>query len=299
MKRPATLFSATSLAGAIGLGALFVTAGAAFAEPAPAASATPVASPAPTPNVIGASLGANDPCTSLMAIVTRPSVSNSVCTVRPNKVLVETGYQNLSLVGGLGNTVNYPQTLVRLGLKVPGLELDFAPPQYQRVTGGGTAITGNTDASYGLKYIVGASPKMSYGLQANFTVPIGSDAFTANGTNVYAALNGSLTLSPAFSLGAVLAGNSLTNGTQRYTSIVPSVILTYTLPIAQPTSLFVENAQFTHANGAGTPTRTQILGGVSTDVGSRVQLDASYAFSPTNATGKYHYVGFGASFYLF
>lgn len=51
-------------------------------------------------------LGNNDPCTSLSSIVTRPTVTNSACTVRPNHVLIETGYQNTTANGG-GNTVVY------------------------------------------------------------------------------------------------------------------------------------------------------------------------------------------------
>jgi hypothetical protein len=88
---------------------------AALAQAAP----SPAPSQAPPANPLGAPLGPNDPCTTLSAIVTRPTVTNSVCTVRPSHVLVETGYQNTTAPGG-ANTVTYPQALVRIGTYVPG-----------------------------------------------------------------------------------------------------------------------------------------------------------------------------------
>ena len=75
---------------ALTLAALVVIPLAAAAQPAPnvpAASPSPSPAPESTPNAIGPALGANDPCTTISAIVTRPSVTNSVCTVRPNLIL--------------------------------------------------------------------------------------------------------------------------------------------------------------------------------------------------------------------
>jgi hypothetical protein len=264
------------------------------AEPAPmpVVSPSPVASAAPNP--IGPAFGANDPCTSLAAIVGRPSVTNSVCTVRPNHVEVETGYLNTSASGG-GNTVAYPQTLIRVGTNVPALELQVAPPGINRTNAGGV-VTGTTDAGAGLKYVFGYTPKLNYGGQAFFTAPTGSTGFSAGGTNATYALNVGYTLSSAFSLATTLATNSLTNGPQRWSSFVPSLVLGVSLPNA--TGLNLEVAQFSHALGPAKPTRTQYLFAVYRDVGSRVQLDASVAASPTAATGKYTSLGFGASFYF-
>lgn len=53
---------------------------------------SPSPSPSATPSAIGPALGRNDPCTTLSAIVTRPTVTNAICTVRPNHVEIETGY---------------------------------------------------------------------------------------------------------------------------------------------------------------------------------------------------------------
>ncbi len=258
------------------------------------AQATPAPSPSAAPNPIGPAFGANDPCTSISAIVTRPSMTNSVCTVRPNHVELETGYLNTSFKGG-GNLVAYPQPLIRIGLTIPALELQIAPPGINRTNAGGV-VTGSTDVGAGLKYVFGYTPKFNYGGQAFFAAPTGTNGFSANGTTSTYALNAGYTLSPVFSLATTLATNSLTNGPQRWSSFTPSLVLGVSLPNA--TGLNAEIAQFSNANGLGTPTRTQYLFAVYRDLGPRVQLDASFATSPTAATGKYNAVGFGASFYF-
>ena len=258
-------------------------------------SPAPAASPSPSPNPIGPAFGANDPCTSISALVTRPSVTNSVCTVRPNHVLLETGYQNLSAEGG-ANTVTYPQALIRIGLPIPALEFDVTPPQIVRGNAGGVVTTASTDLGAGLKYVFGYTPKFNYGGQVFFTAPTGLNGGSANGTTASYALNAGYTLSSVFSLAGTVTAQSLTDGTQRWSSVVPSLVLGVSLPNA--TGLNLEMAQFSHANGPGTATRTQYLLGVYRDIGPRVQLDTSFAMSPTAATGRYRYVGFGASFAL-
>ena len=72
-------------------------------------------------------------------------------------------------------------------------------------------------------------------------------------------------------------------------------MLSATLP--NGTGLFGEIAQFSHATGPGTPTRTQYILGAYHDVGQQVQLDASIGISPTVSTGRYRYLGFGVSYY--
>ena len=205
----------------------------AHAQAPPAASPPPApsASPSAAPNPIGPALGNNDPCTSISAIVSRPTLTNSVCTVRPNHVEIEMGYLNTTSSSG-SNTVTYPQTLIRVGTTIPALELQIAPPEVTRASAGGTVI----------------------------------------GTN------------------------SLTNRPQRWSSFVPSFVVMASLP--NSTGVYAEIAQFSNANGPGTATRVQYIYGLSRAVGPRVQLDASASVSPTTATGKYHGVGFGMSYYF-
>ncbi|HEY4442377.1 MAG TPA: hypothetical protein VGN14_18100 [Candidatus Elarobacter sp.] len=265
----------------------------AFVPAVAIAQSTP--QPSPSPSALYPSLGNNDPCTSLSAIVTRPSVSNSVCTVRPNHVLVETGYTNTSADGG-GNSVAYPQTLIRVGTRVPALELDVAPPSYARASAGGGVSSGTTDVGAGLKYVLGYTPKLSYGAQVFFTAPTGTNGFSAGGTNANYALQGAYTLSSVFSLSGAAQIFSFANNGARYSSFVPSLVLGASLPNSN--GVFAEIAQFTHATGTGTPTRTQYLVGATHDVGQRLQLDVEGGFSPSVATGKYRFVGFGASYYF-
>jgi hypothetical protein len=260
----------------------------------PAAQPSPAPSPSAAPSQYFPALGNNDPCTSLSAIVTRPTVSNSVCTVRPNHVLVETGYQNTSASGG-GNTVLYPQTLIRVGTAIPALEFDLAPPSAARTNIGGVT-TGTTDIGAGLKYVFGYTPKFNYGGQIFVTAPTGANGFSAGGTQTTYALQAGYTLNPVFSVTGVTQMASLTNGAARWTSFIPSLVLSASLP--NSTGLFAEIAQFSHATGPATPTRTQYIFGAYHDVGQRLQLDASVGISPTVATGKYHYLSFGASYYF-
>jgi hypothetical protein len=93
-----------------------------------------------------------------------------------------------------------------------------------------------------------------------------------------------------------LGFDSLSNGTRRYDSTIPSLVLTAGLPNA--TGIFVEGAAFTNGAGPGTPTRMQLIGGVTRGLTPRSQVDLEVGGSPTTSTGKYHFVGFGASYYL-
>lgn len=287
-----------SLCAAVGL-ALLLAPAASVAQTAPPTLGQPSPSPAPQPSPSPPSaffpaLGTNDPCTSIAAIVTRPTVSNSICTVRPNHVLIETGYQNTTAAGSGGNSVAYPQMLIRVGTRLPALEFDLAPPSLMR-TNAGSVMTGTTDAGAGLKYVFGYSPKFNYGGQVFVTAPTGLNGFSAGGAQTTYGLQGSYTLSPAFSLAGVAQFASLSNGAARWSSVIPSLVLSATLP--SNTGLFAEIAQFSHATGPGTPTRTQYILGAYRDVGQQIQLDASIGISPTNATGRYHYLGVGFSYY--
>ncbi len=268
------------------------------AQTAPASPPpSPVASPGPSaaPNPIGPAFGPNDPCTTIAAIVTRPSLTNSVCTVRPNHVSVETGYINSTSSSGGGNTVTYPNALIRVGTQIPALELQIAPPAFVRTNAGGPNAA-STDVGAGLKYVFGYTPKFNYGGQVFFTAPTGLNGGSANGSTAAYALNAGYTLSPVFSLATTLAANSLTNGTQRWSSFVPSLVLGAALP--NTTGVFAEVATFSNALGPASAGRTQYMVGAYRDLGPKLQVDASTAFSPTAATGRYHTVGFGVSYYF-
>jgi hypothetical protein len=86
-------------------------------------AASPAPSPSPTPSA------PSDPCGSILSIVTRPTVTTSVCTVRPHDVLIESGYTNTQTAGARGGTtVAYPHAYLRFGTSDPRLEFDVTPP---------------------------------------------------------------------------------------------------------------------------------------------------------------------------
>jgi hypothetical protein len=272
-----------------------VAAGIALIPAAAFAQASPAPSPSPTPSAIGPAFGGNDPCTTLSAIVTRPTVTNAVCTVRPNHYEIEAGYQNTSFPGA-GNTVVYPQGSIRVGTALRNLEFGVIAPQYTRTSLGGAITTGLTDAGAALKYVIGYSPKVVYGVQASFTAPTGDKAFSAGATQSLYALQAAYTISPVFSLAAGVQDQILATGGVQYGSFVPSLVLTASLPAS--TGVFAEVSQFTRALGPGSTTRTQYIGGVYHDFGQRLQVDVEYGFSPTVATGKYNYIGAGFGYYF-
>jgi len=263
------------------------------ADAVPAPIPSPSASAAAS-SAVGPALGLNDPCVTLSAIVTRPSQTTSVCTVRPNHILIETGYQNTAF-DATSSSVQYPQAVIRIGTTVPGLELDVAPTSAARTNAGGAMITGSTDFGAGIKYVIGYTPKFSYGANVLLTAPTGSRAFSAGGTNALYNLNYGYTISPIFSLAGTFGVLSQTNGAQRWSTFIPSLVLGASLPKA--TNLFAEIATFTNAVAPGSATRAQYILGVSRAITQRIQVDVEGSRSPNTSTGPYHSLGFGVSYY--
>jgi hypothetical protein len=209
--------------------------------------------------------------------------------------LIETGYQNTA-AGTTSTTVAYPQALLRVGTTVPALEVDLSPPMYERVHTAGMTSAGTTDIGAGLKYVFGYSPRFNYGASVFLTLPTGTHGFSAGADTEAYDLNYGYTINTVLSVAGTVGLDSLSVGGRRYSSVIPSLVLTAGLPNA--TGVFVEGAEFTNGAGPGTLARLQLLGGVTRGLGPRSQIDFEVGGSPTNATGFYHFVGFGASYYL-
>jgi hypothetical protein len=246
-----------------------------------------VSPPAPAPSPTASPDGPSDPCITALAIVARPSVTTGACVVKRGDAVVETGYQN-TIAGA--STAQYPQATIRVGTTVPNLEVSVALPALFR----SATASGLGDTAFGAKYEVGYSPRWLYGVNGVVTVPTGANAYSANGTGYTANIDLSYALTPGASLAGTLGYNSLSNGSDRYTSIVPSLIVSGML--SSSTALFGEVAQFSHAAGPVTPTRTQYLVGLQQSFANRFQVDVEAGRSPTASTGTYHYLGAGASF---
>jgi hypothetical protein len=244
--------------------------------------------------VTGALLGPNDPCTSIGAIVSRPSQSTSVCTVRPGHVLLETGYVN-NTGGGVATTSQFPQANLRIGTSIPALEVDLGLPMYERIRADRTTTDGVTDLGAGLKYVLGYSSRFQYGVNAFVTEPTGSNGISSGASTQTYNLNYGYTLNSVFSLAGTFGIESLASGSQRYSTFMPSLVLSAGLPNA--TGLFVETAAFSDGAGPVTPTRTQVITGITRDLSPRLQLDLEVGHSISSAGGNYRFIGFGASYY--
>ena len=263
--------------------------------PSPAATA---AAPAPSPSPSATPSGPSDPCTTIMAIVNRPTIGTGVCPVQPGHVMIENGYTNTSTSGPNGTaTGNYPQTFIRFGT-VPHLELAVTPPSYNK----SGPIDGYSDINFQAKYEIGYTAKALYGVNAVVTEPTGSAAFTAGGSSYTGNFNWGYTLSPEFSASGTLGFNSFaagfgpTGGLQHYFAFIPTLCITAALPATS--QAFGEAAYFSRS-GYGLPPRWYFDFGLQKDVSRKVQLDVEYGFSPTSINGQtQQYVGAGVSFYL-
>ncbi len=257
---------------------------------------TPTATPTPAPlPVTGPSYGVNDPCTSVGAIVSRPTQTTSVCTVRPGRVLIETGYQNLS-TNTSTVTAAYPQTAVRIGTSVPALEVDLGMPAYERLNVGGDLTTGTTDIGAGLKYVVGYSARFNYGANVYFTTPSGTSGISAGASTQTYNFNYGYVINSTFALAGTVGAVELPDGGRRYRSLTPSILLTAGLPNA--TGWFVEAAEFTNGAGLGTPSRLQVMTGLTRSVGNHAQVDLEVGRSAIHTMNDSGFIGFGLSRYF-
>jgi hypothetical protein len=251
----------------------------------------PPPSPSPAPP--------SDPCGSILSTVNRPTVATSPCSVRTNHVLLESGYTNTTTTGtGVGTTVSYPQSLLRVGTANPHIEYDLTFPTYERSRAGNAVVGGSGDAAIGLQTELGYSSSAVWGANVFVTLPTGSTAFTAGSSQYVANFNVSDTLSPAMSLFSTVGFDELSalnsaGNAQSYFTFVPSVGAALTLsPVSQA---FAEAAYYTQA-GLGLGSRVLFDFGYQHTFGSHVVLDINGGFSPPISNGsRQHYVGAGIS----
>ncbi len=123
-----------------------------------------------------------NPCSgpsALLAIVDRPTVSDSSCVVPSGQFVLEMGsqYANLRGLGG-GTADNYPQAEVRFGL--PGRnEFVLLPPNYNRQrthaisVGPAQEISGSSAVTLGFKHELGYTRYWLGAVEALFTLPSG------------------------------------------------------------------------------------------------------------------------------
>ena len=260
-------------------------------------TAAPAAAPAPTENDQGSRLfrGNVAGCQSIGSITARATVTFPSCTVPKDHLLISGGYSNQS-VKGVGNTVTYPNVLIRAGTSVPGLEVDFSPPTLTRVTPAVGPTSGASDLGAGLTYQLPSFGPIHETINALVFAPTADRGFgSTTGADSTVRLNlGSSLL--GFGIGASVRFDStvdpMTN--LRFQAFVPSLVIGHDLEFI-PGNVFFEAAHFSRVASFGDP-EWNYTTGYRVPIANRTQLDAEYGFSPSVLGHPARSVGAGFGF---
>lgn len=277
--------------------ALVALPSAALAQTAPSPAASPSASPAAT-----------DICSSgLNAVVSRPTQTTSACVVKPNRILIETGYQTQTADVSGGGSYTYqsvPNATIRIGTAMRNVELQVLPPSAIRSAG----LTVTSDVGAGVKWQAVSTPTFAFGVDTILTAPTGTDPArspnalgSANAaTYVYnAQVQGSLGKIFGYSAGVGL--QYLASAGARYISTVPSLGMSASLP--NGFAVVVEGFHATNGEGPATPGHTWFDAALEKVVGN-AQFDLNFGVSDriTPAPGvpsvQRRYAGFGISYLI-
>ena len=124
----------------------------------------------------------------LLNVLDRPTVSDSACAVKKNKVMVELGYHYQFETGSSINTLErLPQPEIRYGTG-HNVELKLFPPNYMlqatHAAGKKSIVDGYSDAGLGMKYEFGYGEKWGLATDTAITFPSGTREFSSHGTGV-------------------------------------------------------------------------------------------------------------------
>ncbi|MCL4467593.1 MAG: transporter [Deltaproteobacteria bacterium] len=148
-----------------------------------------------SPKILLAQSQAPSPCvdscagpTALLSVLDRPTISDSVCSVKKNKLLAELGYNYEIETGDEFHTLTtLPQPEIRYGTG-HNIELKLFPPNYiyqSKHSVNRTGIfKGYSDAGLGIKYEFGYGEKWGAATDTAITFPSGTNDFSSNGTGV-------------------------------------------------------------------------------------------------------------------
>lgn len=263
-----------------------------------AAQTAPLPSPSSSP---APSATPSDPCGSILSIVNRPTFTTGVCTVRSGKFDVENGYTNTTTTGpGGGNSVTYPQSLVRVGTFDPHLDFEFGAPSYNQANVGGSVTSGWNDINLGAKYELGYSSNADWGFNGIVTLPTGIHGFTAGNAEFTGNFNWAYTISSEFGIAGTLGANAFSGYNsgglaQSYFAFTPSLEVSAALP-GGPSQISAEYAYFSSA-GPNLGSKSWFDFVYQRDLGAHVQMDVEYGVSPTVIGGqKQQYLGGGLAF---
>jgi len=240
----------------------------------------------------------SDPCagpSALLALIGRPTVSDSVCVVPMGRVVMEVGFQHATSRGqGGGRTDNYPQTVLRTGL--PGInEFVLIGPNYITQNSSDGDISGWSATTLGIKHSLGYNNTCQGAVEALFTLSSGSSAFGSRGLGY--AVNGiaAYSLTDQFGLSLQVGVSSQTDpasaGGERFTSFISNLVATW-----QPTARlqFFSEIFGQSETGPGKGAGYNADGGVQYLLTPSWEVDLEGGVRLTGDLGGYtHYFGAG------
>jgi opacity protein-like surface antigen len=171
-----------------------------------------------------------DPCAGASAVlnlVDRPTQSDSACAVKYKQALLEAGFQYQKLRSS-AHEENFPETELRLGLPANN-ELSIFLPNYVHQTV--LPYSGNTATVVGLKHQIGYTLHWNGAVEILVTLPSNNKNFGSQ--SMGSVINGivSYTFNPKCNLTFQLGGGTQTaanyNGGQRYSTVNPDLVFTY------------------------------------------------------------------------
>jgi hypothetical protein len=240
---------------------------------------------------------ANDPCTGLLNIANRPSNIDSPCTVPQHKFVAELTYQNQELTNHIGSQQNGPDALLRLGLPANN-EFFIILPNY--ISQSNIVASGFTETFAGFKHQFPVWDKWLLALETVINLPDGSAAYGSKGYG--AAFNGILnyTLNAewnvSFMLGASTATDPRLVGGQRFNSLNPDLVLSYS-----PTEKITLYSEIYGQSKTGAMQKSGFIidAGISYLLNPNLVINGSLG-QRTNGSlqGLAHYVGAGVSIML-
>jgi hypothetical protein len=242
----------------------------------------------------------SDPCagpSALLAVIDRPTASDSACVVKPGHLLIEGGYQYQKLHDEGGYSHVLPQAEFRLGLPFNN-EFSLLTPEYiNQHPSDSDSLSGGSATVFGLKHQIGYTSKLVYTVEGIITTPSGSPDFGSDGWGV--AFNGIVNYNVTSSFGvAVLLGLSSqtdpkANGGGRYNTFNPDIVLTW-----QPTP---KSQIYGEVYGQTRTSATENSGynmdaGIQYLVTPNIEIDAEYGLRLSGNLGGFsHYFGAGGA----
>ncbi|HSW94296.1 MAG TPA: hypothetical protein VLJ15_08100 [Gammaproteobacteria bacterium] len=236
-----------------------------------------------------------DPCTGLLSLINRPSITGSACTVPNKKIVAEGGYHYLHVSGNVHGYI-VPQAEIRFGLPGHNEFLILAPTYFHQTT---APAAGWSAVSLSAKHEVGYNANWLGAVEGVVTLPTGSEAYGSRAVGGMA--NGILmyTVSPALSITGILGVMSTSvqyiHQGARFNSINPDIFANWSLN--DKWQLFAElYAQTRTGPGEGW--------GLLTDAGlfylvtPRVALDAEVGQRITGAWGFQTYASGGVAVFV-